>query len=53
MAEYEHIRYSVSEGIATITLHRPDQLNALTARMVPELELDVLEQVERILGVVR
>ncbi|HMO47292.1 MAG TPA: crotonase/enoyl-CoA hydratase family protein [Rubrivivax sp.] len=31
------LRYSVDEGIATITLHRPDKLNAFTPQMRDEL----------------
>ena len=34
---YEQIRYDVSEGILTLTLHRPDKLNAFTATMAQEL----------------
>ena len=34
---YETIRYAVSEGIATVTLHRPDKLNAFTPTMQTEL----------------
>jgi enoyl-CoA hydratase/carnithine racemase len=44
--ELKEIEYSVSEGIATITLNRPDQLNAFTARMVNEL-LEAIEEVDR------
>ncbi len=44
--ELQEIEYSVEEGIATITLHRPDQLNAFTARMVNEL-LEAIEEVDR------
>ena len=29
-ANYEEIRYDVEDGVATITINRPDQLNALT-----------------------
>jgi len=35
--DYEQIRYAVSDGIATITLHRPDKLNAFTAQMMHEM----------------
>jgi len=34
---YEHILFEVSEGIATITLNRPDRLNAWTGRMAHEV----------------
>ena len=34
---YEQIRYEVSDGILTLTLHRPDKLNAFTATMAKEL----------------
>ena len=34
---YQTIRYEVSEGILTITLHRPEQMNAFTPEMADEL----------------
>lgn len=39
---YEHILYDVSEKIATITLNRPDRLNAWTATMEREVR-DAME----------
>ncbi len=33
----ETLLYSVAEGIATVTLHRPDKLNAFTAQMRDDL----------------
>ena len=35
--QFETIRYEVEDRIATITLHRPDQLNAISPLMVREL----------------
>jgi enoyl-CoA hydratase/carnithine racemase len=37
MSDFTEIRYEVADGIATITLNRPDQLNAFTATMCLEL----------------
>jgi enoyl-CoA hydratase/carnithine racemase len=37
MTDYQHLRYVVADGILTITLHRPEQLNAFTALMAQEL----------------
>jgi enoyl-CoA hydratase/carnithine racemase len=34
---YETIRYDVADRILTLTLHRPERMNALTGRMVDEL----------------
>ncbi len=36
-ASYETIRYDVADGIATVTLNRPDALNAFTVQMAQEL----------------
>ena len=40
---YEQIRFDISDGIATITLHRPERLNAYTDQMMRE----VVDAVER------
>ncbi len=43
---YDTILYEVQDGIATITLNRPDKLNAFTAEMHTELQ-DALKAVEK------
>ena len=35
--DYQHIRTDLDENILTITLNRPDRLNAFTLRMKDEL----------------
>ena len=37
MPDFDEIRYDVSEHIATVTLHRPDKLNAFTPVMKQEM----------------
>ena len=37
MTDFTQIRYAVADGIATITLCRPDKLNAFTGTMMTEL----------------
>lgn len=39
---YETLLYAVEDGIATITLNRPDRMNAFTARMMKDM-LEVLD----------
>ena len=34
---YEQIQYDVADGIATVTLHRPDRMNAFTPTMADEM----------------
>ena len=34
---YETIKYEVADNILTLTLHRPDKLNAFTGQMMSEL----------------
>jgi 2-(1,2-epoxy-1,2-dihydrophenyl)acetyl-CoA isomerase len=40
---YEHVRYEVAEGVATITLHRPEVLNSITRPMSAELQAALRE----------
>lgn len=37
MSEFTQIRYDVADGIATITLHRPEKMNAFTGVMMQEM----------------
>lgn len=37
MGAFEEIRLEVEDGVATLTLHRPDRLNAFTGRMMHEI----------------
>jgi len=34
---FREIRYDVADGVCTVTLNRPDRLNAVTASMIGEL----------------
>jgi enoyl-CoA hydratase/carnithine racemase len=43
--DYEQILYDLDENILTITLNRPDRLNAFTGRMLSEL-LDALDRAD-------
>lgn len=43
---YEQIQYEVKDGVATLTLNRPDKLNSFTYKMHMELQ-DALKQAER------
>jgi len=43
--EYTEILYDVADSIATITLHRPERMNAFTGTMMYEL-LDAFDQVD-------
>lgn len=43
---YETILYDVSEGVATLTLNRPDSYNALTMGMYKEMQ-HALKQIQR------
>jgi len=44
-SEYQTIDYGVADRIATITLNRPDRLNAFTARMMFEL-MDAIDHTD-------
>lgn len=43
--DYQEIRYEVADGICTLTLHRPEKLNAFTVRMMLEV-LDAFDRVD-------
>jgi enoyl-CoA hydratase/carnithine racemase len=42
---YEQIRLDVADGIATLTLSRPDKMNAFTARMMHEM-IDAFDRID-------
>src|SRR5436305_4545238 len=42
---YDQIRYEVADGVLTITLNRPDRLNAFTPTMLGEL-LEALDRAD-------
>lgn len=42
---YETIRYDVADGVATLTLFRPDKMNAFTARMMHEM-IDAFDRID-------
>ena len=44
-AKYTEIIYEVSDNIATVTLHRPDKMNAFTGVMMNEL-LQVFDEID-------
>src|SRR4051812_22847776 len=44
--EFEDIRYEVADHVATITLNRPDRLNAFTATMAREL-IEAFDEADR------
>jgi enoyl-CoA hydratase/carnithine racemase len=43
---YDELQYRVADGVLTITLHRPDKLNAFTPTMCREL-IDAFDQADR------
>jgi enoyl-CoA hydratase/carnithine racemase len=45
MADYKEIEYRVEDRVLTITLHRPDKLNAFTSVMLEEL-LDAFDRAD-------
>lgn len=45
VSDYTEILYDVSERIATVTLHRPDKMNAFTGTMMREV-LDALDRTD-------
>ena len=53
-AAFEHITYAVADHVATITLNRPDKLNAFTATMAMELiaAFDVIDADDDVRAVV-
>ncbi len=46
MTDFEYVRTSITEGIGTVTLNRPDKLNAFAGRMRQELAEAVFQVAE-------
>lgn len=48
--DFQDITLDVNDGIATITLHRPDKMNAFTGRMMHEIisALDITDEDDRV-----
>ena len=53
-ADYQEIIFEVEEPVATITMSRPEAMNALTVRMLSEIRHAVAaaEKDERVVGIV-
>jgi enoyl-CoA hydratase/carnithine racemase len=45
MSEFTQILYDVADGIATITLHRPEKMNAFTGTMMAEM-IDAFDRID-------
>lgn len=45
MAGYTQIRFEITDGVALLTLHRPDKMNAFTRTMMAEL-IDALDRTD-------
>ena len=45
MSDYTQIRLDVDDGIATMTLHRPDKMNAFTRTMMGEI-IDAMDRID-------
>lgn len=54
MSDYTQILYDVEDGIATITLHRPDKMNAFTGTMMNEMiaAFDVIDADDSVRAVI-
>ncbi len=54
MAEYTQILFEVADGVATITLHRPDKMNAFTSTMMREIcaALDITDADDNVRAVI-
>ena len=44
--DYTEIKYDVTDGIATLTMHRPEKMNAFTGTMMAEM-IDVFDRVNK------
>lgn len=51
---YQEVKYQVADPVAVITMNRPDQLNALTTRMLAEIRhaLGAAERDDAVVGII-
>lgn len=54
MREFETIKVDISEGILTLTMHRPDKMNAFTGQMMHEMiaALDIADSDDSVRAVI-
>lgn len=45
MSDYTQIKYDVADGVATLTLHRPEKMNAFTGTMMFEM-IDAFDRID-------
>ncbi len=49
---YETVQLAIAEGVATLTLNRPERMNAFTDQMAREMRASVSSNAARISGAI-